>query len=148
MHFIREISRYTSICQARFSNIRQNTETLLLLGDNERIVLKFCKQALGLPARQQAMDWWRNDLPLEPKIGMGAYTNRAIYRYIRDVRLFDRNGSPYTRVRNRILTGYFLLFESNLHICDPLWINHPYAAFCQNWDTYIARKLVSCRFRW
>ncbi len=28
-------------------------------------------------------------------------------------------------------------------ICD-----HPYAAFCQNWDTYIARKLVSCRFWW
>ncbi len=31
---------------------------------------------------------------------------------------------------------------------DPLWINHPYAAFCQNWDTYIARKLVSCQFQW
>ncbi len=32
--------------------------------------------------------------------------------------------------------------------CDPLWINRPYAAFCQNRYNYIAIKLVSCRFRW
>ncbi len=33
-------------------------------------------------------------------------------------------------------------------ICDCLWINHPYAAFCQNWDFYMARKFGSCWFRW
>lgn len=40
------------------------------------------------------------------------------------------------------------LKEWFVNICDRLCINQAFAAFCQNWDTYIARNLIFCTPWW